>query len=148
MNADDHRRLRTRTGDIESRLRHASLTEQILGAFYEVYNELGRGFLESVYGEALAVALSESGVPYERETRLTVTFRGVVVGTFRPDFLIDSKVLVELKAASALDDGHVAQVLNYLRATALEVALVLNFGPQPTFKRLCFDNTRKSQGPR
>jgi GxxExxY protein len=77
-----------------------------------------------------------------------VSFRGTVVGNFRADFLVADKVLVEFKALPALEPSHTAQVLNYLRATELEVALLLNFGPTPTFKRLAFSNARKSLPPR
>jgi GxxExxY protein len=144
MNADDCRPGELPDAGLELRLKEAATTQHILGAFYEVYNELGSGFLESVYREALAIALGDRGLRYERQTRITVVFRGVVIGAFRADFVVGSKVLVELKATRALDDAHVAQTLNYLRATNLEVALLLNFGPKPSFKRLFFDNVRKS----
>jgi GxxExxY protein len=126
-----------------AQLRHEALTRQILGTFFEVYNELGGGFLESVYKEAMSLALTQRGISFEREAPLSVSFRGVVVGSFRADLLVGNKVLVEFKALAALDRSHTAQVLNYLRATELEVALLLNFGPKPLFKRLAFDNSRK-----
>ena len=112
-------------------MKHAAVTEKIIGAFYEVYNELGSGFLESVYERALCMVLSGFGMAYEVQKQLQVSFRGAVVGEFRADLIVDGVVLVELKAARAIDDSHIAQTLNYLRATGLEVGLVLNFGPKP-----------------
>jgi GxxExxY protein len=111
--------------------------------FFEVYNELGAGFLESVYVGSLAVALSQAGFVVHREKPLTVRFRGEVVGRFRADLVVGEVVLIEAKACSKLNPLHEAQTLNYLRTTSLEVALLLNFGPRPQFRRLLFDNPRK-----
>ena len=127
----------------EAGLKHSGLTEKIIGAFYDVYNELGYGFLESVYEEALAFALEELGLEVERQAPITVWFRGHSVGEFRADLLIENAVLIELKAARILDKAHEAQLLHYLRATEIEVGLLLNFGQQPQFRRLLFDNERK-----
>ena len=127
----------------ERGLKHRELTEKIIGVFYEVYNELGHGFLESVYEEAMAVALPQAELKLERQVPLRVTFRGAVVGDFRADLLVDNAVLLELKAAREIEPVHEAQLLNYLRATQIEVGLVLNFGPKPQFKRLVFENSRK-----
>src|SRR5690348_15535834 len=101
--------------------KHRELTEKILGVFYEVYNELGHGFLESVYEEAMALALSQEGARPEKQRPIRVVFRGAVVGDFRADLLVNDAVLVELKAARELDPAHEAQLLNYLRATEIEV---------------------------
>jgi GxxExxY protein len=111
--------------------------------FFDVYNQLGPGFLESVYVEALALALTQAGLAVEREMLLTVYFRGRVVGRFRADLIVNGTVLVETKAASKLHPVYEAQVLNYLRSTVLEVGLLLNFGARPQFRRLLFDNVRK-----
>src|SRR5205085_1167352 len=108
-------------------LPHAGLTDAILGTFYQVYTELGHGFLESVYEEAFAIALASVDLRSSRQTPLTVWFRGQAVGEFRPDFIIEHAVIVELKAARALEPVHEAQLLNYLRATEIEVGLLLNF---------------------
>jgi GxxExxY protein len=124
-------------------LKHSRITSKIIGVFYEVYNELGAGFLESVYAEAMAVALSEAGLSTEREMPLSVFFRGTMVGRFRADLVVQGAVLVETKACSRLRRVHEAQDLNYLRATVLEVGLLLNFGPRPKFKRLLYDNSHK-----
>ena len=129
----------------QSDFKHGELTRKILGVFYEVYNELGHGFLESVYQEAMVIALRQAGLRVERQIPLKVMFRGEVVGEFRQDIVVERAVILELKAASAIDSVHEAQLLNYLRATALEVGLLLNFGPKPQFKRMAFANERKAK---
>ncbi|HTZ98442.1 MAG TPA: GxxExxY protein [Terriglobales bacterium] len=124
-------------------LKHAELTARIIGIFYDVYNELGYGFLESVYQEALVVALSEAGFTVDRQVPLPVWFRGRKVGDFRADLLIEGKVLLELKSARTLESSHEAQLLHYLKSTVIEIGLLLNFGAKPQFRRLLFDNERK-----
>ncbi|MFZ0277797.1 MAG: GxxExxY protein [Candidatus Sulfotelmatobacter sp.] len=124
-------------------LKHSELTEKIIGVFYDVYNELGHGFLESTYAEALTVALQESGMTVARELPVPVWFRGRKVGQYYADLIVDGVVLLELKAARALESAHEAQLLHYLRATDVEVGLLLNFGLRPQFRRLLFDNARK-----
>jgi len=124
-------------------LKHRELTEKIIGAFYEVYNELGHGFLESVYEHALANALVQAGMNVERQVAVSVWFRGQQIGDFRADMLVDGKVLLELKAARTIDQAHEKQLLNYLRATNIEVGLLLNFGVKPQFRRLVYENERK-----
>jgi GxxExxY protein len=121
-------------------------SDAVLGAFYRVYNELGTGFLESVYEAAMTLVLGNMGVHVERQAPVTVRFRGVAIGSFRIDLLVESAIAVELKASRALERAHEAQLLNYLRASELEVGLLLNFGERPTFKRLAYSNARK--GPR
>jgi GxxExxY protein len=122
----------------------AALTRRVIGVFYEVYNELGAGFLESVYQRAFSIALTDAGLVADREVPVLVRFRGRPVGRFHPDFLIERTVLVELKAARKLQPDHQAQLLNYLRASRFEVGLLLNFGPRPTMKRLAYANRRKT----
>jgi GxxExxY protein len=120
-----------------------------LGVFYTVYAELGYGFLESVYEEAMFRALLSAGLKVERQVSIPVYFRGEQIASFAADLLVDQKVIVELKAARTLDSSHEAQTLNYLRATEIEIALLLNFGPKPQMRRLIFDNPRKaSRGER
>lgn len=126
---------------------HRDLTERIIGAFYDVYNELGFGFLESVYHRALVVALRGAGLEVEHEVKLPVYFRGEIVGEFEADILVERNVILELKAVDALGPAHEAQLLNYLKATAVEVGLLLNFGPKPRLKRLAFSNERKRSRP-
>ena len=124
-------------------LKHRELTETIIGVFYEVYNELGHGFLESVYERAFEVALTSKGFNVLRQIEIPVWFRGQKVGDFTADVLVDKRVLLELKAARTLDSSHEAQLLNYLRATEIEVGILFNFGIKPEFRRLAFDNSRK-----
>jgi len=124
-------------------LKHKELTETIIGVFYEVYNELGHGFLESVYERAFEVALASKGLNVLRQIQVPVWFRGQKVGDFIADVLVDKCVLLELKAARMLDSSHEAQLLNYLRATEIEVGILFNFGIKPEFRRLAFDNARK-----
>jgi GxxExxY protein len=119
------------------------LTQKIIGVFYDVYNELAAGFLESVYQKSLALALESAGLAVRSRIAIPVWFRGHQVGHFEGDMLVEQCVLLELKAARALDSTHQAQLLNYLRATEIEVGLLLNFGPKPEFKRLAYENKRK-----
>lgn len=124
-------------------LKHKELTEKIIGVFYEVYNELGHGFLESVYQKSLILALTQAGLIVHSPVDIPVWFRGHQVGNFEGDVVVERCVLLELKAVRALDSSHQAQLLNYLRATRIEVGLLLNFGARPEFKRLAYDNSRK-----
>jgi GxxExxY protein len=132
MNTDEHR------------FKHKDITDKVIRVFYEVYNELGHGFLESVYERSLEIALTSLELKVCRQIQIPVWFRGKPVGDFTADMLIEECVLLELKAARALDSAHQAQLLNYLRATEIEVGLLLNFGLKPEFKRLIFDNPRKA----
>ena len=124
-------------------LKHKQLTGEIIRVFYEVYDELGHGFLESVYQKCLGISLEETGLRVLSEVAIPVWFHGRQVGNFAGDMLVENIVLLELKAVRALDGSHQAQLLNYLRATEIEVGLLLNFGVKPEFKRLLFDNPRK-----
>ena len=124
-------------------LKHKEVTGKIIGVFYQVYDELGHGFLESVYQKSLGIALKEVGLNVCSPVAIPVWFRGNQVGHFKGDMLVERSVLLELKAVRALDSSHQAQLLNYLRATEIEVGLLLNFGVRPEFKRLLFDNPRK-----
>ena len=123
--------------------KYFALTQKIIGVYYDVYNELGTGFLESVYQKSLALALESAGLTVCSRIDIPVWFRGHQVGRFEGDLLVEKCVLLELKAARALDSTHQAQLLNYLRATDIEVGLLLNFGPKPEFKRVAYDNSRK-----
>jgi GxxExxY protein len=128
---------------IPEHLKHAALTERIIKIFYQVFNELGFGFLEAVYENAMAIALIEAGMRVVQQSSIPVYFRGRQVGDYRCDLLVEDRVILELKAVKAITPEHQAQVLNYLRATEVEVALIFNFGEKPQFKRLVFDNDRK-----
>lgn len=124
-------------------LKHADVTEKIIGIFYDVYNELGYGFLECIYEESLTIALHQAGLTANRQIPLPVWFRGHKVGEFRADVLVENCVLLELKAARSLDAAHEAQLLHYLKSTEVEIGMLLNFGTRPQFRRLIFDNDRK-----
>jgi len=117
------------------------LSQEIIGAFYEVYNALGHGFLESVYQRAIVVALRARGLTANAEVPVSVHFRGVNVGDFRLDLVVCKTVIVECKAAEKLSHAHRAQVIHYLNATSFPLALLLNFGPEPKFHR--FVQTRR-----
>jgi GxxExxY protein len=123
-------------------LLHEDLTGTILGAFYRVYNELGSGFVEAVYEHALTNELQSEGLKAERQ--VPVTFRGRPTGHFRADIVVGGKVVLELKARSQIYPVHEVQLLNFLKASTFEVGILLNFGPEPQFKRLVFSNTRKA----
>lgn len=128
-----------------SKLKHPELTQKIIGVFYDVYNEVGRGFLESFYSKCMQIALHEAGLHVQREVLIPVMFRNQDVGQFRGDLLVESLILLELKAVQTLDRSHEAQMLNYLRATEIEVGLLLNFGAiQPQLRRLVFENDNKT----
>jgi len=128
----------------KTELKHKKLTEIIIKAFYEVYNELGFGFLESVYQKAMAIVLRDYGLKVEEEKQIKVYFRGKVIGDYHADLWVNNTVILELKAAKTLVKENEAQLLNYLRATKVEIGLLLNFGPKPQFKRMIFDNSRKN----
>jgi GxxExxY protein len=120
-------------------MKHSDITDKILQGFFEVYNELGDGFLESVYERALLIVLSGYGLKVEAQWSITVYFRNIVIGEFRTDLLISDVVIVELKAVKAIIPEYEAQVINYLKATGIEVGLLLNFGRRPEFKRFVLD---------
>jgi len=124
--------------------RYREITDIILKCFYEVYNELGDGFLESVYENALYIVLTGYGLHIERQKDISVFFRGKNIGDFKADLIVNEKVIVELKAVRAIDPAHEAQLINYLKATNIEVGLLLNFGRKPAFKRFVYDNKRKN----
>jgi GxxExxY protein len=126
------------------RFKHKETTDIILKSFYEVYNELGDGFLESVYESALYIVLTGYGLHVERQKDISVFFRGSIVGYFKADLIVEEKVITELKAVRTLDPAHEAQLINYLKATNIEVGLLLNFGRKPEFKRFVYDNKRKN----
>jgi GxxExxY protein len=120
-------------------LKYKEITEKIIGASFEVHKFLWNGFQEVIYQRALAWELSQAGLTYAREIEQDIFYKGLSepIGTRRADFVVEGKVLVELKAIVTLEDVHLAQVLNYLRAYKLQVALLINFGSKSlTFKRL------------
>jgi GxxExxY protein len=114
---------------------HGDLTDKIIKSFYHVYNTLGYGFLEKVYENALALTLRNQGLTVHHQQPITVRFEGAVVGEYFADLIVDGKVIIELKAADVIAKQHEAQLLNYLRASDIEVGVLLNFGPEAKFKR-------------
>ena len=122
---------------------HSALTEAIIGCFYSVYNELGYGFLESVYEKAMVIELRKNGLAAEPQLPIKDFYQGEEVGDFRADILVNHLVLIELKAARQLEPMFQAQLLNYLKASDMQVGLLLNFGPRPQIRRFIFDNWRK-----
>ena len=116
---------------------YEDITGKILEAGFEVVRELGAGFLESVYEKALSIALQQKGLTVSTQVPLQVKFRGIVVGQFYADILVEGKVIVELKAVSRVLPEHKAQVINYLKATGIDIGLLINFGnPKLEYYRL------------
>jgi len=125
-------------------LKHSDITDKILHVFFKkVYHQLGYGFLEKVYENAMVLELRRMGLKVEQQVPINVHYGDDVVGVYYADLVVEDVVLVELKAAKSIDPAHEAQLLNYLRATPYEVGLLLNFGPKASFKRKSFDNYRK-----
>ena len=127
---------RSRRGRIESPLLHGETTDEVIGSFFEVYNTLGYGFLESVYSNALAVEFRLRGIPFEREVLLDVYYKDHRVGKYRVDFLVRSRVVVENKATRHVVQADRDQTQNGMRACLAEVGLLLHFGPQPRVYRV------------
>lgn len=126
-----------------SEYQHFELTKEIIGTFYDVYNMLGYGFLEKVYENALAIELGIRGFQVEQQKPIAIHFRNQIIGEYFADILVNGLIILELKATRALVKEHEAQLLNYLKATPYEVGLLLNFGPQPSYKRKAFSNHNK-----
>ena len=124
-------------------MKNQELTQEIIGAFYTVYNALGYGFLEKVYENALSIELNKNGLRHVCQKPISVYYDGQIVGDYVADVLVEDCVILELKAVHKLTIEHEAQLLNYLNATKFEVGLLLNFGPKPQIKRKIFDNDRK-----
>lgn len=123
--------------------KHADVTEKVIQAFFKVYNILGYGFSEKVYENALVLELTRLGLEVEQQKPITVYYDAQVMGEYFADVVVNGVVILELKAVRMLLDEHAAQLLNYLKATTIEVGLLLNFGPKAEFKRKVYDNERK-----
>lgn len=124
-------------------LLHKDLTDIILKTFYEVYNELGHGFLENVYQNALLIELRNKGLNVVPQKRIKVYYKGDEVGDYFADLIVEEKIILELKAADYIVEQFENQIVNYLRGTDCEVGLLLNFGKKPEFRRKIFENKRK-----
>ncbi len=124
-------------------LLHKELTESIIKVFYDVYNELGFGFLEKVYQNSLYLELKARGFEVEAQKQIKVHFKGFEVGEYYADLLVNNTIILELKAVEAIVPEFEHQLINYLRGTDKEVGLLLNFGLKPEFRRKIFENSRK-----
>jgi GxxExxY protein len=124
-------------------LLHKDLTDAILKVYYDVYNELGYGFLEKVYQNSMYLELKARGFYVEAQKQIKVHFKGIEVGEYYADLVINEKIILELKAAEYVVEDFEFQLINYLKATDIELGLLLNFGKKPEFRRKVFENTRK-----
>ena len=123
--------------------KHSEVTDKIIDAYYTVYNKLGVGFRETVYENALLIELDKRLLKFEQQKNIKVHYEGQVIGNFYADIIVENCVIIELKAIESLRLEHEVQLVNYLRATEIEVGLLLNFGNKPQFKRRVFSNSRK-----
>ncbi len=123
--------------------KYKELTERIIKIFYRVYNKLGYGFLEKVYENAMMKELKRENIIAVSQSAIKVVYEDEIIGEYFADILVDNKVIVEIKVAKSLAIENEAQLLNYLKATDIEIGLLLNYGPKPDFRRKVFDNTRK-----
>ena len=119
----------------EENFKHTELTERIIQVFYKVYNTLGHGFLEKVYENAMFHELTSMGLDVKRQQPINVFYAGVEVGSYYADLIVEGSVILELKAAESICEEHECQLINYLKATDVEVGLLLNFGKRPQLKR-------------
>ena len=123
--------------------KHSDITELVIKAFYNVYNKLGYGFLEKVYEKALVIECKKLGLNCLSQCPIEVFYDNEVVGFYIADMIVNQFVIVEIKAASAITAEHETQLVNYLKATEIEVGLLLNFGKKPEFKRKVFSSEYK-----
>jgi len=126
-------------------MKHEELTERIIGVFYRVYNELGYGFLERVYENALKIEFGKEGLSFESQVPIKVYYDGEVVGDYIADFIVEDKVIVEVKANCGLGTSDECQLLNYLTSTDKEVGLLFNFGEKAEVRRKVYDNDLKKR---
>ena len=119
---------------------HSDLTDKIIRCFYTVYNSLGYGFLERVYENSLCIELKRAGLDVKSQYPISVFFRDELVGEYFADMIVDNCVIIELKACETLNKLHENQLVNYLKATEIEVGLLLNFGKKPEIKRKIYTN--------
>ncbi len=126
-----------------SNYKHSEITDGIINAFYKVYNHLGYGFLEKVYENSMLIQLREDGFKVERQKSIKVYYHEKEVGDYYADLIVNNLIIVELKAAEILIEAHEIQLINYLKATNIEVGLLLNFGKTPTVRRKVFSQDLK-----
>lgn len=123
---------------------HSDITEKIIKAYYIVYNKLGYGFFEKIYERALIIELQNEGFNCLQQKPIKVYYDSLEIGFYIADIVVDDKIIIEVKAAEVLCDAHEAQLTNYLKATNIQVGLLLNFGKNPSFKRKVFSSQFKS----
>lgn len=131
---------------MKAKLKHGDITEKIIGCAFEVHKFLGNGFQEVIYQRALALEMMQAGLEFQRELEMDIYYKEFEkpIGTRRADFLVEGKVLVEIKALIKLEEVHLAQLLNYLKAYRIEVGLLINFGAKSMeFRRLILSDSRK-----
>ncbi len=128
---------------ISENYKHSEITNKIIKSFYNVYNKLGYGFLEKVYENALLIELRKHDLEAKSQQQIKVFYEIFEVGNYFADIVVEEKVIIELKTAEGLCEEHEAQLVNYLRATEIEVGLLLNFGKTPQFKKKVFSNEYK-----
>lgn len=124
-------------------LLHPEFSDKILKSFYHVYNELQYGFKEKIYHNSMLIELRENGLKVESEKTVPVYYKQVIVGKYRADLIVENCIIIELKAQTTIKDAYEAQLLQYLKATPIEIGFVLNFGTKPEFVRRVFSNKRK-----
>ena len=124
-------------------LLHKDTTDIILKSFYKVYNNLGYGFLEKVYENALLYELRNQGLDCEKQKPIKVYYEQIQVGEYYADIIVNECIILELKASESIAEEHEFQLINYLKATEIEIGLLLNFGKNPEFKRKIFTNKKK-----
>lgn len=124
-------------------LLHKEITDKILRSFYTAYNQLGFGFLEKIYENAMIIELKKAGLSCVKQQSVRVHYEGTVVGDYFADIIVENCIILELKAAEGIAEEHEIQITNYLKATDKEIGLLLNFGKRPQFKRKIFTNDKK-----
>ncbi|MBI5026148.1 MAG: GxxExxY protein [Nitrospirae bacterium] len=123
---------------MEKKFLYEDITERIIRCFYNVYDELGGGFLESVYEKALMIELGSIGLRADTQKNFNVSYKNHLVGEFKADIIVEDKIIIEIKAVTNLISQHEAQLINYLKATGIKVGLLVNFGDKLEFKRRIF----------
>lgn len=124
---------------------YSQLTSEVIRHFYTVYNTLGFGFLEKVYEKAMFYELQQNGLFVERQKPISVYYKDLLVGDYFADLCVNNSIIIEIKAAECLREEHEWQLVNYLKATELEIGLLLNFGKEPEIRRKIFTNDRKKR---
>lgn len=122
---------------------HQDLTEKVIAHYYKVYNTLGFGFLEKVYEKSLILELQKNDIPFEKQKPIKVYYNSEIVGDYIADIIVDNRIILEIKAAEIIKEEHELQLINYLKATQIELGLLLNFGKVPEIRRKIFTNDRK-----